>query len=87
MKTYYRVVAIALVASSLLILGAVCAKAEGAGTYSDAMRQCGKEWRASDARKSVSKGQGAAAWQAFRKECTTRVGYAKKPRASVGRGQ
>lgn len=49
-----------------------------AGTYLDAMRQCGTEWKASDARKAVAKGEGMAAWQAFRKECTARVGWEKK---------
>lgn len=76
-----KIVATALVASSLLILGAVCAKAETVNTYRDAMRQCGAEWKASDARKSVAKGEGRAAWQAFRKECTQRVGYVKRSRS------
>lgn len=53
-----------------------------AGTYADAMKTCGAEWRASDARKAVKKGEGAAAWQAFRKECVARVGYEKKGKAS-----
>lgn len=53
-----------------------------AGTYADAMRQCGAEWKASEARKAVKKGEGAAAWQAFRKECTARVGYEKKGRSA-----
>lgn len=54
--------------------------AANAGTYAEAMKQCGGEWRASDARKQVKKGEGRAAWNAFRKECTARVGYTKKAR-------
>lgn len=49
-----------------------------AGSYIDAMRACGAEWKASDARKQVKKGEGGPAWQAFRKECTARVGWEKK---------
>lgn len=49
-----------------------------AGTYSEAMKTCGTEWRASDARKEVKKGEGMAAWQTFRKECVARVGYTSK---------
>lgn len=52
-----------------------------AGTYQDAMRACGAEWRASEARTHVKKGEGAAAWNAFRKECTARVGWERKPKA------
>lgn len=54
-----------------------------AGTYRDAMKTCGTEWRASDQRKSVKKGEGATAWNAFRAECTKRVGYEKKGRGAV----
>lgn len=49
-----------------------------AGTYADAMKTCGAEWKASEARKAVTNGNGGPAWQAFRKECTARVGYEKK---------
>jgi hypothetical protein len=78
-----KIVCTALVLSSALILGAIHAKAESnPQTYADAMRQCGAEWRASEQRKSVAKGEGNAAWQAFRKECTARVGYTKKSRAA-----
>jgi hypothetical protein len=56
-----------------------------AGTYQDAMRQCGTEWRASEARKAVKKGEGAAAWNAFRAECTKRVGWEKKARGSTAK--
>lgn len=66
------IVAIAIVGYSIV------AKAESAGTYRDAVSQCGKEWRNSDARKSVEKGKGREAWQAFRKDCVARVGYVTK---------
>ena len=49
-----------------------------AGTYLDAMKACGAEWKSSDQRKQVRKGDGMAAWQAYRKECTARVGWTKK---------
>lgn len=55
-----------------------------AGTYLDAMRTCGAEWKSSDQRKEVKKGEGMVAWQAFRKECTARVGWdSKKKKASA----
>lgn len=53
-----------------------------AGTYVDALRQCGQEWRASDARKQVKKGEGTAAWNTFRAECVKRVGYESKRRSA-----
>lgn len=73
-----KTVTIALALSSVIILTAVCAKAETANTYQDAMRQCGAEWKASEQRAQSEKGKRAAAWQAFRKECTARVGYVTK---------
>lgn len=56
-----------------------------AGTYAEAMKTCGAEWKASETRKAVKKGEGAAAWQAFRKECTTRVGYEKKGKSTAAK--
>ena len=47
-------------------------------TYADIQRTCGLEWRESDARKTVEKGQGSAAWNAFRVECVARKGYVTK---------
>jgi hypothetical protein len=58
-----------------------------AGTYLDAMRQCGTEWKASSQRAQVKKGEGMAAWQAFRKECTERVGWESKKRGSTAAKQ
>jgi hypothetical protein len=58
-----------------------------AGTYQEAMKTCGTEWRASEQRKSVKKGEGAAAWNAFRAECTKRVGWEKKGRGATTAGK
>jgi hypothetical protein len=69
---------IAIVALS--VLGSVHAFA---GSYQDAMKTCGAEWKASEQRKTVKKGEGAAAWNAFRAECTKRVGWEKKARGSA----
>jgi len=46
--------------------------------YRTALKACGAEWRASDQRKAVEKGQGMAAWQAFRKDCIARSGFVPK---------
>jgi hypothetical protein len=56
--------------------------AQNAGTYAEAMKTCGAEWRASEQRKAVKKGEGAAAWNTFRAECTKRVGYTSKRRGA-----
>ena len=57
------------------------ALAQDAPDYRTALRTCGAEWRASDARKVVEKGKGMAAWQAFRKECIAKSGYVSKRRS------
>lgn len=78
---------IMLTVAAMLVFAGVAQAQEAtanAGTYQDAMRTCGAEWRASEARKAVQKGQGNAAWQAFRAECTKRVGYTTKRKGSVG---
>lgn len=78
---------IAMVVLAVLVFAGVAQAqevAQATGTYADAMRTCGAEWRASEARKAVKKGEGNAAWQAFRAECTKRVGYTTKRRGSVG---
>ena len=51
--------------------------------YRTALRACGDQWRASDARKAVPKGQGMAAWQTFRRECVAASGYVSKRRTTV----
>ncbi len=47
-------------------------------TYVDVIRTCGAEWKESDTRKSTPKGEGSAAWNAFRVECVARKGYVTK---------
>ncbi len=77
-----KTVCTALALSSVVVLAALCsikpANAESAGTYRDAVKQCGAEWKNSDARKAVQKGQGRQAWQDFRRDCVKRVGYVTK---------
>jgi hypothetical protein len=46
--------------------------------YRQVMRDCGTQWKASDERKAVAKGQGAEAWQNFRRDCVKRSGYVAK---------
>lgn len=62
----------------IAVLAIVSMGSANAGTYIDALKSCGTEWKVSDARKGVKKGEGMAAWQMFRKECTQRVGWTKK---------
>jgi hypothetical protein len=47
-------------------------------TYIDVLRTCGAEWKESDTRKNTPKGEGSAAWNAFRVECVARKGYVTK---------
>ena len=63
---------------SAIVVSCFAMSAKAEGTYRDAVKQCGQEWRASDARKSVEKGKGREAWQSFRVECVKRVGYTRK---------
>jgi len=51
---------------------------DAAVTYTDVIRTCGAEWRESDTRKNTPKGEGTAAWNAFRVECVARKGYVTK---------
>jgi len=62
-----------IVALSLALTGVA-----NAGTYTDALRECGAKWRASDERKAVKKGEGMAAWQTYRATCTKAVGWESK---------
>lgn len=81
------IVAAALAFAISISVGAIATAQEApkaSGTYTDALRQCGAEWKASEQRKSVAKGQGMAAWQTFRAECVKRVGYTSKRRGAVG---
>jgi hypothetical protein len=49
--------------------------------YADAVRICGTEWRASDAKKNTAKGEGQKAWNEFRAQCVVREGYVKGRKA------
>lgn len=79
---------VAAFALSLVILSLVSANAQTvtapSNTYTDALRTCAAEWKASDQRKAVKKGEGMAAWQTYRAECVKRVGYTSKRRGQVG---
>jgi hypothetical protein len=44
-------------------------------TYGEALKACGGEWRTSEARKTVAKGEGAKAWQEFRAKCVKEKGW------------
>lgn len=77
------VVAIVLSLSAGMVATAQEAPAT-TNTYTDALRKCGAEWKASNDRKAVAKGHGMEAWQAFRAECVKRVGYTSKRRGAVG---
>lgn len=44
-------------------------------SYRDAVKQCGMEWKAKA--EKPAKGEGRAAWNAFRGECVIRQGYVK----------
>lgn len=77
-----RIVTLSLTAAFALTLTSSLASA---GSYQDAMRQCGAEWRQSDARKKIQDDEnadGRAAWNAFRAECTRRVGWENKRKPS-----
>jgi hypothetical protein len=68
-----------LFAIAFVLGSVVSANAQSAApTYADIMRTCGAEWKESDTRKSVVKGEGAAAWNKFRVECVARKGYVTK---------
>jgi len=62
-----------VVVASVLMIGAA-----HAGSYQDALKQCGAEWRASSERAQVQKGQGRDAWNKYRADCTKRVGWTNK---------
>lgn len=44
-------------------------------SYRDAVKQCGMEWKAKA--EKAPKGEGRAAWNAFRSECVVKQGYVK----------
>lgn len=74
----HTTVALALAFSSLIVLGTTCAtraQTDATTSYSEALKLCSVEWKASDTRKQVAKGEGMAAWQKFRAACVTEKGY------------
>jgi len=75
-----RIIMIAAMVLSTLAHGAALAEPVD---YRTALRACGDQWRASEARKAVPKGQGMTAWQAFRKECIANSGYVSKRRTAT----
>jgi len=74
-----NVLAIAFVLASVLSVRAETAPV----TYTDVIRTCGAEWKESDTRKNTPKGEGSAAWNAFRVECVARKGYVTKSAAKA----
>lgn len=73
----------ALLVSAIAFIVAASVPSAHAGTYLDALRQCGSEWKQSDQRKQTKKGEGMQAWQAYRKECVDRVGYTSKRKGNA----
>jgi hypothetical protein len=69
-----KLLAIAFVLGSVVSANAQTA----APTYIDVLRTCGAEWKESDTRKNTPKGEGMAAWNAFRVECVARKGHVTK---------
>lgn len=74
-----------ITATVFAMFGVVSANAQPTD-YREVIKTCGAEWKASDARRSVQKGEGAKAWQDFRRECVAKSGYvAKAKRASTAK--
>jgi hypothetical protein len=76
MKSFRHIVLASVV--SLASIGAAFGQADKAPEYRDVLKQCGAEWKGSEARKAVEKGQGAAKWQEFRAKCVIDKGWNKK---------
>ena len=74
-----------LLAVAFVLASVVSSVAQEAAkpTYVDVIRTCGAEWKESDTRKSTPKGEGSAAWNAFRVECVARKGYVTKNAAKA----
>jgi len=71
-----------MLAIAFVIASVLSARAETAApTYTDVLRTCGAEWKESETRKTTPKGEGSAAWNAFRAECVARKGYVTKAAA------
>lgn len=74
----HKLVTLSLFAALVVSCSAIVAHGQEALSYRDAVKACGAEWRASDERKAVQKGEGQKAWNAFRAVCVKRVGYVSK---------
>lgn len=73
MKFFRQIAIVACV--SLASIGAAYGQTNKAADYREVLRQCGSEWKASDQRKAVVKGEGAKAWQEFRAKCVREKGW------------
>lgn len=49
--------------------------AKQAPSYGAVLATCGAQWKASEARKAVPKGEGRTAWNVFRARCVSESGY------------
>jgi hypothetical protein len=83
MHSFRQIVLASLV--SLASIGTAYSQANTTTQYRDALRQCGAEWKASEARKAVAKGEGAKAWQDFRKKCVEDNGWKGRTRSTQER--
>lgn len=76
MKPFRHIVLVSALAMATNI-GVAVAQSD-ATTYSQAIKACGAEWKASEDRKAD---KSMAAWQKFRATCVTRQGW--KPKKAV----
>lgn len=72
------IVTASLAIATLVNVNAIAMHSANAATYQEVLKVCGAEWKTSEARKSVAKGEGAKAWNTFRAECVMRHGYDTK---------
>jgi len=72
-RSFRQIAIVALLA--LAPLSVAYGQTDAPVQYRDVLRQCGVDWKASEARKSVEKGQGAKAWQEFRAKCVLEKGW------------
>lgn len=84
MKSFRQIAIVTLLA--LAPIGAAYGQNnETAPQYRDILRKCGAEWKGSEARKAVAKGEGAKAWQDFRKKCVEDNGWKGRSRTPSAR--
>jgi hypothetical protein len=80
--TSFRKIALVTVLS-LASIGTVYGQTNPtAPQYRDVLKQCGADWKASEARRNVAKGEGAAKWQEFRAKCVLDKGWKKGTRSA-----